>query len=114
MPESIYLIMCERFRRFMEEERLFLRPGLNITHLAEMLNSNTNYTSRMVNRMTGMHFPTYISVKRLEHALNLLKETDLPVFKIATESGFRSYASFARSFYGYFGITPQTARKQVC
>ena len=62
------------------------------------------------------HYYTGITVKdyrdrvRIEKAIRLLRETDLPLFAIAKEVGFRNSSSFSVFFKNNTGKTPGEIR----
>jgi LacI family transcriptional regulator len=50
---------------------------------------------------------------RLERAKRLLRETDLPITRVATGAGFTSPSYLAQVFHQSFGVTPARYRRQV-
>ena len=53
----------------------------------------------------------YVTALRIEHACNLLRETDRPVAWIAQEVGYRKPGAFASAFRRRTGTTPTSFRK---
>ena len=53
----------------------------------------------------------YIKMRRLKTACDLLKQTDLPVNKIAKKCGIPDYNYFSKTFKSVFGISPREFRK---
>lgn len=70
-----------------------------------------HYLSRLLNRNFAISFTDLLMGYRVEHALRLLQETDLPITQIAERSGFQSIRSFNLSFKKYTGETPANYRK---
>lgn len=54
----------------------------------------------------------YIKIRRLNHACDLLKETALPVHKIAKQCGIPDYNYFSKIFKRYFGVSPRAYRQR--
>ena len=53
----------------------------------------------------------YIKIRRLKNACNLLKETNMPVNKIAAKCGIPDYNYFSKLFKSSFGMSPREFRK---
>lgn len=49
---------------------------------------------------------------RLEHAKQLLQDTDTPVTEIAMQSGYQNVSYFIRSFKKTYGVSPLKYRKK--
>ncbi|WP_242596346.1 helix-turn-helix domain-containing protein [Enterococcus ureasiticus] len=49
---------------------------------------------------------------KVEESCRLLHETDLPLYRIATEVGFADSSYFTRVFTKYLKVTPHEYRKQ--
>ncbi|MEQ8310130.1 MAG: AraC family transcriptional regulator [Sphingopyxis sp.] len=54
-----------------------------------------------------------VSERRLEHARQLLAESDLPVAVVGYRSGYTSNASFTRAFARRFGMAPTELRRRA-
>lgn len=63
--------------------------------------------------LVGSPPKSYLTAWRMQQALNLIKETVLPVITIAAKVGYTSDASFNRAFQRYFEVTPAEYRKQL-
>ena len=62
-------------------------------------------------KATGENFSSYLTRIRIEKAKLLLKNTDLKVYQIGEDVGFRSIYYFNRVFKQITGITPKEFRK---
>lgn len=65
------------------------------------------------NSLVGSPPKTYLTAWRMRQALNLIKQTVLPVMTIAAKVGYSSDATFNRAFQRYFDVTPAEYRKQL-
>ena len=52
----------------------------------------------------------YIADWRLQRALNLLAESNVPIKTVALRIGYRSAAAFTRAFSDRFGCSPKERR----
>lgn len=65
----------------------------------------------LTNRYLGMGVAKYIVNKRIEMAKHLLKNTDLPVFSVAEQTGFSDYNHFCHVFKSRTGASATKYRK---
>ena len=66
---------------------------------------------RKLKALTGQPTASYIRSYRLEKALNLLEQTNLPVGDIAFQVGYKDFSHFTRNFSKEFGFNPSETRK---
>ena len=78
---------------------------------AKQKNYNPSYFSRKFKEMYGINFRTYVQQQRMEAAMNLLKNTDLSIGKIADRVGYQDVSYFHRQFKKYMHCTPKEARQ---
>ena len=100
--------LLERIRDLIESQRLYLTPGLKVTDVAGMLDTNRTYVSACINRQAGMSFSDYVNGFRVHHAQALLlrKDSPLTLAQIGIRSGFSGDTSFFRNFKKVTGQTP--------
>lgn len=87
-------------------------PELDIDKLAHLTNMSRTSLFRKINSISDLKPNELINVTRLKKAAELLIETDLKIFEIAYMVGFSSHASFGRSFYKQFGMSPTEYQKK--
>jgi AraC-like DNA-binding protein len=92
--------------------RCFSDPTVTLGFVAENFNISVSYLSRLFKAHTDKTFLEYIIALRMEKAKQLLWETDMPVEEIVGEVGYRNYASFAKTFKKYAGISANEYRKE--
>ena len=85
---------------------------LALETLAEHLDINYYYLSRLFKELLGTSFVRYLTAVRLEKAKQLLEESDETIEQIAKATGFYRSDSLIRTFKKYYGITPSKYRKQ--
>jgi transcriptional regulator GlxA family with amidase domain len=54
----------------------------------------------------------YLLTRRIERALALLRETDLPITEIAFQTGWKSLGTFGRVFHDITGENPGSLRER--
>lgn len=97
-----------RFQSLMKEKELFLQPKLTLDDLADELNTNKTYVSKMVNNTYNMGFPELVNTLRVEHAKQyVLSHRDAKQEEIAANCGFLSASSFNTVFKKVTGVTPK-------
>ncbi|MBN1673704.1 MAG: helix-turn-helix domain-containing protein [Kiritimatiellae bacterium] len=90
-----------------------LQEALSLDKLAEEAGVSSTYFSSVFKRVTGMPLVTYITLKRLERAKELLRDTELKVSYISLEAGFNDLSHFNRVFKREMGVSPLQYRK-IC
>jgi len=88
-------------------------PDFSIPEFCECLDISRTHLHRKLTELTGLSTSHYIRQLRLERAKELLQTTDLLVYEVAYQVGFRNVAHFSASFSDTFGFPPKTA-KQKC
>lgn len=100
--------LVTRFQHLMQDEDLFLQPGLTLGDVATRLDSNKTYISKMVNQTYGVGFPELLNIMRVDYAeLYIRKNKDASQEEIAKASGFLSASSFNSTFKRITGYTPK-------
>ena len=100
--------LVSRFQRLMQDEQLFLKPNLSLSDVAERLDSNKTYISKMVNQTYGIGFPEVLNILRVNYAQQYIrKHKGAPQEKIAHASGFLSASTFNTTFKRITGDTPK-------
>ena len=104
---SGYDKLMESFKQYMVKDQGFLNPALTIEEVANVLNSNRTYVSKLVNLCYGIPFRDYLNNLRLDYSKQLMAdEPDASLDYIASKSGFQSSTQFIRKFRETEGITP--------
>lgn len=80
--------------------------NITLKSMAEALGYEQHYLSRCFHSRVPMHFSTYVNWYRVDAATELLRNTNLPITRIAMQSGFQSIRSFNRVFLTLTGKNP--------
>ena len=100
---------CAEEARLMIDED-FSDPELNIERLAELLHVNRVSLSRSFSRLYGTSISDYLSGRRIQAALEYLKNTELSITEIAGMCGFSSVSYFSRVISEATGRSPGKIR----
>lgn len=91
----------------MENERMYLQPGLSVVDLAKSIGSNRTYVSTSINSHSGKSFAMFVNTYRVEYAKQIMeKDGKLSIAQVAEMSGFASEESFRRNFRNITGKSP--------
>jgi AraC-like DNA-binding protein len=88
------------------------RPLLASDVAADLGMSESRF-SRFFRRATGNTFTDFVNLVRVNHACQLLMETDRQVTRICYDVGFHNVANFNRRFRDIKGMTPSEFRLQA-
>lgn len=108
--------LYSRIEDLMTTHRIYRQKDISLDRLAEMLESNRSYVSKVINRFSGMNFISYVNYKRIEEATGILSDSndDTPLKKLADDLGFNSISTFYRVFQKEVGCPPSRYREEIC
>lgn len=86
---------------------------ISIQQIAAELELSPGYLSALLKKHTGKNFTEYVTGVRIEHAKQLLKQTNEKIYSIAVQTGFSDQYYFSRIFKRITGTTPGEWRKQA-
>ena len=101
--------LYKRLEALMEVERLYLDPRISLKELSDRLKTNTKYLSQVVNLHFGDNLQVFINHYRIEEARRKLLEeefSNLTLFGIALQCGFKNKSTFYKVFKQATGKTP--------
>ncbi len=87
-----------------------LQENIGLEMLAGLAQLSVYHFARAFRQSLGIPPHNYIVQRRVEHAQQLLRNTDLPLSEIAVEAGFTDQSHLARHFRTSFGVSPSLAR----
>jgi AraC family transcriptional regulator len=90
--------------------REHLADPIRVEQLAAAVHLSPYHFARMFKKATGQPPHTYITMQRMEHAKELLRDSDLPLVEVAASVGFQTQAHFTGVFHRYTGRTPRVYR----
>ncbi|MBR2023801.1 MAG: AraC family transcriptional regulator [Clostridia bacterium] len=87
------------------------KEDITLDNLAKKVAYSRCYFSSIFKKCMGMSIWDYISIKRIEEALTLIKTTDKNITDIALECGFNNPTNFNKLFKKYTNVTPKVFRQ---
>lgn len=81
-----------------------------VQRLAEVSGVSVAYFARSFKRAFGLPPHRYLLTRRVEQAIALLRDTDLPITEIAYATGWQSLGTFGRIFRDITGRSPGAMR----
>ena len=79
---------------------------ISLREFGEQFHLSEKYISRYFKEHFHITLSQYVTYLRLEHAKQLLQDTDIPVTDVAMQSGYQNVSYFIRSFKKTYGISP--------
>jgi AraC-like DNA-binding protein len=85
-------------------------PDLSLTQIADHFSVSSKYVTALVKKRFGMTYLKYVQERRISHAIDLLKNSSLPLEKIAEECGYTNMLTFRRNFKAIMSCNPSDLR----
>lgn len=93
-----------------ESSEKFLKKGINIAYLSNLLNTNPKYLSEVIKNYKSQNFNAYINSLRInyivDHLYNDPKYREYKISYLAEECGYASSQVFVIAFKKEKGVTP--------
>lgn len=102
--------LYHQLKRLIESEKLYLSAELTLKKVADLLNTNTKYLSQVVNHQAGYNFQQFINFYRIEEAKHKIVNdslSNLTLYGIALQCGFKNKSTFYKVFKEVTGLTPK-------
>lgn len=87
------------------------RGAVSLENTASAAATSSSTLKRLFQERLGMSVTDVLIQLRIGHACHLLVTTDLPIHRVATESGFNNLGHFFRQFAAQRGCTPARFRQ---
>ncbi len=81
--------------------------------VAKVFKVSPGYVSQLFKSHSDGTFQDYLTHCRMNHARELLTNTDLTIYQVADQAGFRNYVHFVRRFRELTGHTPGQYRRSA-
>ena len=109
IPQKHIDHILEELEKF-ENEKLFLNQGLSSQSLADQMDTNVKYLSKVINYYKDKTFTNYLNELRITYAVNELKNNvtlrKYTIKAIAEDMGYHSAETFSNAFFKQVGIKP--------
>lgn len=83
-----------------------IETPVSSNELALKVNISTRQLERLFQKFIGASPKRYYVGLQLEHANQLLHQTDMPISEVALASGFNSQSHFSKVYRGQYGLSP--------
>ena len=104
----------EKLTGYMNREKPYLNPDLNLPRLADELEIKSHHLSQVINDKMETNFFEYINHYRVDEVKAKITNSvysNYSLLGIAFESGFNSKSAFNRVFKNIAGVTPTQYKK---
>ena len=90
-----------------------LGERIELKTLADIAGMSPNYFSSLFKKLNGITLWDYITAKRIEKAVSLIRKADqnVTILDIALQCGFNNTVSFNKAFKKHKGFTPSDLRR---
>lgn len=109
LSDAVEQDLLIKFEEEVLNKKAFLESNLTLNVIAEKLETNRSYISRIINTVYGMNFNDYINKLRINEACTIICNNTNPNFTIDhlfSEVGFTGKSTFYAAFKKYTGVTP--------
>lgn len=86
--------------------------NITLKDMAEQAGLSTSYFRFLFRNETGASPGSYFLKLKIDKAAQMLRETVLPIKKIAVLCGYDDVAHFYRAFRPYYGVSPASYRRE--
>jgi len=101
----------QQMRRVMDFVQAHLDQDISLEVLAQQAGFSSYHFARLFRQTTGESPHQFVLRQRIERAQCLLKERDVPLARVAIESGFANQSHFTQAFKRHLGLTPRAYRR---
>ncbi len=102
-PEQLY----QRIMHIMDTKQPYTDQDFDIARLASMVHSNRTYISKVINKMSGLNFRSWLAKYRINLVQQYMKENpNASLDEICEISGYASRSTLFRQFKAITGYTP--------
>ena len=109
--QKLFKLFKEVDKRIMKEH-LFADPNFGRDDLVRLFGTDKNNLPSVIQRFANTNVPGYINIKRMEYAIQLIKQhPEYTLGAIAEACGIKSAATFIRNFRNTYGMTPSEFRR---
>lgn len=82
------------------------KKDISLGEVAEYVNLNTSYLSRLFKEEKGIQFVEYVRNEKMDMAKELLKNSNKKIYQICEELGYQNVQYFSTIFKNTVGMTP--------
>ena len=99
--------IIDKVKQYVREN---INKDISMSMVANMVNMNYSYFSKLFKDKSGMNFSEYLTFVKMDEAKKYLVYTMLKINQISSKLGYDSPQNFAKAFKNYYGISPKDYR----
>lgn len=103
-------MVIEHVKTYIQENFM---EDISIEKLAEVACVSPNYFSHMFKNEVGQNYKEYLTHIRMEKAVDLILNTDYPLYKIAETVGYNNTRTFVDAFKQVYNDSPTKYKKKI-
>lgn len=104
------VILAQKAKKYIDEN--FSDSTLSVETLCEYLHISHSHFSNIFKKVHGINFITYLTKRRIDEAVTLLKTTDYKTKVISEMVGYPESNYFSYVFKKYMNVSPANFRRQ--
>ncbi|MFD0716159.1 helix-turn-helix domain-containing protein [Paenibacillus sp. GCM10027626] len=110
IKEAAAIGLIEEAKRFIDAN---FERSISLQDVAEHIHCNPNYLSSLFRKTTGKNYIHYLTDRRMEQAIKLLRTTAYKIYEISESVGYSTPAYFVDLFRKRYGQTPNEFRSPL-
>ncbi|MFC6335211.1 helix-turn-helix domain-containing protein [Paenibacillus septentrionalis] len=88
----------------------YYSENISLQSVANQINVNPSYLSRLFKQEMGENFVAYVTRVRIERAKSFLENSHYKIYEIADKVGYHNYTYFSKIFKKVVGVSPEEYR----
>lgn len=105
--EKVYSAKMQTALKWIDQH---IHESITQTAISEVLGVSSSHFSKMFKKEMGMGFSSYVTMRKMQEAQQLLKNPQNKVYEVADMLGYSDYAYFFQVFKKHFGFSPNDRR----
>ncbi len=106
-PEAVNTPLIEYIASYIKDN---LREDITLKFLGQVARLSPNHLNSLFKNHYGVTIHAFLIRCRMDHSMELLRNTTLRVKQVARQAGYEDPLYFSRAFRDYYGIWPSEAR----
>ncbi|GAB1453446.1 hypothetical protein MASR2M47_35020 [Draconibacterium sp.] len=109
--------ILEKLAYQLETAKCYLNPDLNLNTLAQLLGTNREYLSQIINKTYDKNFSEFVNYYRVQESIEIIKKIVSNVYEnwtmetVAEKSGFKYTSTFNPAFKSVMNMSPTEFKK---
>lgn len=117
LSENMTDMLDRKIREVMDRIDIISDSSFSIKKLAELVDSNTTYVSKVINEVYGKNFRSFLNEYRIKEVMHRMGDVDkygmLTIQAISEAVGFKSQSAFISAFIKFTGMKPSLYQEMM-